>query len=168
MQVYGANDPGPGIDRNALPTISGSYLLTAATAVPILMYSSFAPMAQLTIIVLALLLGAVGLNYASTTLRYTQHEIECTRYFGRAFRRRRAIVSLDHLTSVTYYERRDLMLVLRDSLGNKMEIDVSSPWPKIDEWGPLIEVAAFRRDTPLTDEIREILHRGYGRWTWAF
>nr|NLD40845.1 hypothetical protein [Actinomycetales bacterium] len=168
MQNVGPPGDGPGVDRNALPALSGSFLLTAVVAVPILMYASFPAMAQLAITALALLIGAVGLNYASTTMRYTRHEIECTKFFDQVFRRGRSPVSLTDLASVSYYETRDLMLVLRDTHGNVAKIDVSTPWPRVDEWGPLIEVAAFRANIPLTDEIREILHRGYGRWTWAY
>ena len=168
MQVYGAPGPEPGEDRNALPALSGSFLLAALTAVLIVFYTRFPTPVELAIAGGAAVLAAIGLNYGSTMLHYTPSEIACTRFLGRILGRTGAPVSLEHLASVTYYERRDLLLTLRDAFGNKVEIDVSSPWPRIDEWGSLIEAAAFRRGVPLTDEVREILRCGYGRWTWAY
>lgn len=156
------------MDRNRLWAASGTFLLTAACIPPVLAWGNIPFQAGMALAVLAAALTAIGLNYTSTTLRYTHSEIQTVRTADRILRRANPAVRLDKLTSVTYYEKRDLELRLADTDGNVVRIDVSTPWPRVAEWGPIILHAATHAGIPLTDEIREILQRGYGRWTWAY
>ncbi|HZK04673.1 MAG TPA: hypothetical protein VFC82_02365 [Actinomycetaceae bacterium] len=152
-----------GVDRNPLWGMSGPYLLTAAIALPVLAWG-VPPTGELLLIVVGALLAIIGLNYATTTLRYTDREIVQTRALDLFSRNKPKPVRLDRLTSVTYWDRRDLELRLEDSDGNVVYIDVSTRWRGVGEWGPLIQAAAFRANIPLDKRINEILIRGHGRW----
>ena len=163
------SDPPPirGRDHNWSWAFSGTYGLLAALCLPVMLWPSISDAAVIAIGFLGTIFLVLTIQHASTTLTYTPTTIRCTRIFDAALDRRSfkaAPVQLDRLTSVTYWEFRDMELRLADDEGHLVRIDVSTRWPRVSDWGTLVLTWAERRGVPVAEDAEQVLRRGIGRW----
>lgn len=156
-----------GRDRNWSWAFSGSYFILAAMIVPIMVVMPVGDVAFMALGFAGFLFLLLAIQHATTTLTYTPTTIRCTHALDVLLNRRAdaaAPVRLDLLTEVSYYVFRDMELRLVDAEGNIARIEVSTRWPRVDEWGSLIRLWAGRRGVELTDVVLDVLARGGARW----
>lgn len=156
-----------GRDRNWSWAFSGSYFLLTVMIIPIMWLMPVSDVAFIALGFTALVFLVLAIQHASTTLTYTPTTLRCTRILDVTLDRRSytaAPVQLDRLASVSYWDTRDMELRIADDAGNLARIDVSTRWPRAQEWGTLVRTWAERRRLPLTDAVVDVLEHGGARW----